>query len=91
MVVSLCRRSSSLSSLFWITWRFYRSIRAAPGRARGLIIACWGAFVGYLVPSQAADIVAYPYATILFLVIAGGVQGWIFGEGHQLIQAQETP
>jgi len=80
-----------LLSSFWITVRFYREAkRDSTGRVHSLIVATWGAFVGYLVPSMAADLVAYPYTTMLFFIVIGGVQGWIFGEGQKYV-TREIP
>lgn len=70
-------------SAFWVTVRFYRSI--ADAKARSLIIATWGAFVAYLLPSMAGDIVIFSFGAILFYVLVGGVLGWILGEGQGLI------
>lgn len=81
-----------LLSSFWITVRFYReSEEDSTGRVHSLIVATWGAFVGYLVPSMAADIVAFPYTTMLFFVVIGGVQGWIFGEGQKYVSQETSP
>lgn len=72
-----------LLSALWITVRFYRSI--ADAKARSLIIATWGAFVAYLLPGMAGDIVTFSFGAILFYTLVGAVLGWILGDGQALI------
>ncbi|MGB9593225.1 MAG: O-antigen ligase family protein [Anaerolineae bacterium] len=72
-----------LLSAFWVTLRFYR--RIAEARARSLIVATWGAFVAYLLPGMAGDIVIFSFGAVLFYALVGGVLGWILGEGQALI------
>ncbi|MDH7489585.1 MAG: O-antigen ligase family protein [Anaerolineae bacterium] len=74
-------------SAFWVTVRFYRSVRDA--KARSLIVATWGAFVGHLLPAMAGDLVLFPFGSVLFYVLIGGVLGWILGEGQALIAPRE--
>jgi len=72
-------------SSFFITFKFYRRVKERTGRARGLIVASWGAMVGYLIPCMGADLVAIPYLSVLCFLVVGAVQGWIFGDGQALV------
>jgi O-antigen ligase len=78
-----------LLSAFWITVRFYRAVGPENEKARSLVVATWGAFVGYLAPGLAADLIAFPYGSVLFYTIIGGVLGWILGEGQTLIAKRD--
>ncbi len=75
-------------SAFWVTVRFYRSI--VDERARSLIVATWGAFVAYLLPGMAGDIVIFSFGAVLFYALVGGVLGWILGDGQALIMPREV-
>lgn len=70
-------------SALWITVRFHRSI--ADAKARSLIIATWGAFVAYLLPAVAGDLVIFSFGAVLFYTLVGAVLGWILGDGQALI------
>jgi O-antigen ligase len=78
-----------LLSSFWTTLRFYRCLTVGDGKARSLVIATWGAAVGYLLPSLAADTIAFPYAAVMFYTLIGGVLGWIMSEGQTLIATRD--
>jgi len=75
-------------SSFWVTLRFYRSI--ADAKARSLIVATWGAFVAYLLPGMAGDIVIFSFGAVLFYVLVGSVLGWILGEGQTLVVPRQA-
>lgn len=75
-------------SAFWVTLRFYLSI--ADAKARSLIVATWGAFVAYLLPSMAGDTVIFAFGAVLFYVLVGGVLGWILGSGQALIVPKKS-